>query len=85
VVNELVNNILALKHFVGIPVDLGQLQGGMLVLLQLPAALALVQLDEALPCLGIARLEVGGSKICALGLVDLALLVERECQEYVST
>jgi hypothetical protein len=56
----------------------------MLVLLHFLPALPLVQLDEALPCLGIAGFESSGSKVCALCLVDLVLLVQGEGEEDVS-
>jgi hypothetical protein len=56
----------------------------MLILLHFPAPLALVQLDEALPCLRVGGLEFGGSQIYALGLVELVLLVQREGEEDVS-
>jgi hypothetical protein len=83
-VDELVDDVLALVHVVRVPEDFSQLEGGMLILLQLPASLALAQLDEALPCLGVGGLEFGGSQVCALGLVELVLLVQGKGEEDVS-
>jgi hypothetical protein len=55
-----------------------------LVLLELLAALALVQLDEALPCLGVCGFDGGGGEVCGLGLVELVLLVQGEGEEDVA-
>ncbi len=74
-VDELIDYLQALVRVVGIPVNLGELEGCMLVLLQLLALLTLVQFDEALPCLRVGGLEIGGGKVCALCLVQLVLLV----------
>ncbi len=74
-VDELVDRILAFVHVVGIPEDFGQPQGGLLVLLDLFAPMALIELDQTLECESITRFEGCSSNICSFGLVKLILLV----------
>jgi hypothetical protein len=66
--DELVNNLLTSVHFTGVAVDLGQLEDSMLVLCELGGAQFLIQLDEALPCLGIFWLDVRRRPVCGLGI-----------------